>query len=99
MSDTFAVTGELWRWQGEAAWHFVTLPAELADELRARYAGAHGAFGTLRVRATIGATTWSTSLFADRARDSYLLPVKADVRRRERVGEGDTVTVRLALAP
>jgi len=51
------------------------------------------------VRATLGATTWSTSVFADTQRGSYLLPVKADVRRREGVADGDTVTVRLHVAP
>ena len=37
------------------------------------------------VRATLGGTSWQTKLFGDTKRDSYLLPLKADVRRRERV--------------
>ncbi len=89
------MTAPLWRHDGGAAWHFVTLPEDVADEIHARF--AHGAFGMVAVRATIGASSWTTKLFADTKRDSYLLPVKADIRRREGVGDGDKVTVRLEL--
>lgn len=96
MSDaTYAVTAEVWLWTGKAAWHFVTLPEDVADEIHARF--AHGAFGMVPVRATLGSTTWETKLFGDTKRESYLLPLKAGVRRREGVEAGDTVTVRLDL--
>ena len=52
----------------------------------------------MRVNATIGATTWETSIFPDTKSGSYLLPVKAEVRRREGVEDGDAVTVTLELA-
>jgi hypothetical protein len=95
--SAYRVTAELWRHPGEAGWHFITLPADVADDVRARTAGAARPFGSLPVRATIGRTTWSTSLFADTRTASYLLPVKAQVRRRERVEDGDAVLVELAL--
>jgi hypothetical protein len=91
----YTVTAEVWLWPGKAAWHFVTLPEDVADEIHARF--AHGAFGMVPVRATLGATTWETKLFGDTRRDSYLLPLKAEVRRGERVEPGDVVTVRLEL--
>jgi hypothetical protein len=46
----YTVTGELWRHAGAGAWHFVTLPPELADEVRARSVAKP--FGSVRVRAT-----------------------------------------------
>ena len=51
----------------------------------------------LPVSVEIGHSEWTTSIFYDNNTASYLLPVKADVRQREEVGEGDTVTVRLAI--
>lgn len=91
-----AVTAEVWRHPGEAGWHFITLPDGLADRLRAEHAGRHRPFGSLPVRATLGDTTWTTSLFADRRSGSYLLPLKADVRRREHVAAGQAVTIAIA---
>lgn len=96
LSCTF--TAVVWRHDGPAAWFFVTLPPDLADELRARTAGAGRPFGMVRVEAAIGPARWSTSLFADTARDSYLLPVKAAVRRRAGIDDGDEVEVRLVAA-
>jgi hypothetical protein len=47
------------------------------------------------VRATLGATTSTTSLFSDRRSDSYLLPLKAAIREREHVQCGQRITVTL----
>ncbi|MFA9269806.1 MAG: DUF1905 domain-containing protein [Baekduiaceae bacterium] len=84
----------MWRTAGKAAWHFITLPEEVADEIEFRF-GHAGGFGSVPVRPTIGTSTWETSVFPDTKRGSYLLPVKGDVRRKEGVGEGDVVTLRL----
>jgi hypothetical protein len=72
-------TAELWDYQGEGAWHFLTLPTELAEDIRERMPPRRG-FGSVRVEATIGDTTWRTSLFPDKSSGSYLLPVKKQVR-------------------
>jgi hypothetical protein len=96
-TDTF--TAELWLHPGVAGWHFVTLPTDLADQLCAQTAATPRAFGSLPVAATIGHTTWTTSLFVDTKAASYLLPVKADVRRRERLTAGDSVRVTVELQP
>ena len=94
---SYELTGEVWLYPGKGGWHFVTLPAELADEVRARHEDAHRAFGSRRVTAALGSSRWRTSLFTDTRSGSYLLPIKAEVRRREQVEDGDTATIRLEL--
>ena len=88
---------ELWLHDGEAGWCFVTVPGEVSDDVRARTAGARRGFGAVRVRVRVGATTWTTSLFPDAARGAYLLPVKREVRARERLDVGDRVLVEVEL--
>jgi hypothetical protein len=85
------LTGEVGRWQGDSSWHFVTLPLEAADEIRDQAAGAPRGFGSVRVRATIGATIWSTSVFPDKHSGSFILPLKKDVRESEGIDEGDRI--------
>jgi hypothetical protein len=94
--DDLHFDAELWLYDGDAAWHFVTLPPDVADEIEAN-ATSRAGFGSVPVRVTIGATTWSTSLFPDSKAQSYVLPVKKDVRRREGLTAGDPVTVHLSL--
>lgn len=89
----YELTGQVWVYPGKGGWHFVALPPELADELRVWYADADRAFGSLRAKASLGSSTWSTSLFTDTRSASYLLPVKAEVRRRERIEDGDGTTI------
>jgi hypothetical protein len=91
----YRFTAELWLYQGDAPWHFLTLPEELADETRAVLASDRLGFGSIPVEVTIGATTWRTSLFPDSASESYVLPVKKAVRTVERLVEGDEVEVSL----
>jgi hypothetical protein len=87
------ITGELWLWQVGAGWTFLTLPLDVADEIRAT--SVRRGFGSVRVEATLGSSTWKTSVFPDSKSGSYVLPVKAQVRKREAVGDGDPVTVTL----
>ena len=49
------------------------------------------------MRVRIGGTEWETSLLPKNG--GYVLPVKTAVRRREEVGDGDTVTVAMTIAP
>lgn len=95
MSYTF--DARLWRYQGDAAWYFVTLPHDVADDIEEITAPTRKGFGSVRVEVTIGGTTWRTSLFPDTKAESYVLPVKQAVRRAEEIGDGEHVTVRLTL--
>lgn len=86
-------TGEVWRWQGPAPWHFVSLPADLSDDLAARSARTSYGWGAIPVEVRIGDTDFVTSVFP---KDGvYILPLKIAVRQAEGFGEGDVITVDL----
>jgi hypothetical protein len=51
----------------------------------------------VRVRVTIGSSTWSTSVFPDKQREAYVLPIKKAVRTKEGIAVGDVVTVAIEL--
>jgi hypothetical protein len=86
-------TAELWAYGDEpSSWHFVTLPVEVADEIRDE-AGPRPGFGSIRVSATLGGTTWPTSLFPEAQGGSMVLPVKKRVRRAEGLEAGDRCAV------
>ena len=58
--------------------------------------GKRRGFGSVKVEATIGDSTWSTSLFKQKS-GVWFLPVKAAVRRVEGLEEGDEVTATMTL--
>ncbi len=55
------------------------------------------AFGSLRVTAAIGDISWKSSLFFDSKANAFLLPVKAEVRRKAGVSVGDEVNVAVVI--
>jgi hypothetical protein len=89
------VTAPLWLWSG-GSWHFITVPEDEAVEIRAHSLLNRGGFGSVKVEATIDDVTWRTSVFPQKS-GGYILPVKADVRRRAVISAGDEVTVKLEL--
>lgn len=94
---TIEFRAKMWLYSGNGAWHFVTLPAAAAKKIREATPVRRG-FGSVRVKARIGKSQWETSVFPDKASKSYLLPVKAAVRKAEKIAAGKTVQVQLGLA-
>ncbi len=91
------VTAPLWLWTGEnGSWHFVTIPADRSDEIRAHCLSSMRGFKSARVEAAINGVAWRTSVFPQKS-GGYILPVKAEVRRRAGIAAGDEVTVSLEL--
>ena len=92
------VTVPLWLWsEGKGHWHFLTVPAGPSAEIRLESLGRRGGFGSVRVEARIGEVSWRTSVFPMKRTGEYLLPVKADVRRRAGIAAGDEVSVVIEL--
>ncbi len=91
---TYTVSGKVWLYPGESAnWHFFTIPKKESGELKETYKGLTKGWGSLPVEVTIGKTTWKTSIFPDSKSGTFILPIKALVRKKEEVYEGDSCTV------
>ncbi|MFM7145467.1 MAG: DUF1905 domain-containing protein [Actinomycetales bacterium] len=98
-SPELTFTSRVWLWSGNAAWHFVSLPEDVADEIEALSVGLTRGFGSVRVEVTCKDVRWRTSLFPDRKTSTYLLPLKKQVRDQLglRVGSRVTITVQVLI--
>lgn len=70
-----------------APWAYIPIPQDKIPNVRT------GGWGSIPVIATIGKTSWRTSLFPLK-KDSYFLPVKKDVRKKESLSIGDNIKVK-----
>jgi hypothetical protein len=93
VATTLSATGAVRRHSSQAGWFFLTVSGAAADDIRAR--SAHRGFGSVRVRAELGSSSWDTSVFPEPGTSTYLLPLKAEIRRREGLQDGDVATVLL----
>lgn len=76
-------------------WHYVVIPKE-------KYRGfpAVRAFGMMPIVATVGKTSWKTALLPlgkYGGESQFFIALKALVRKREGIREGDTVTISFVL--
>ena len=90
-----AFSGEVWEWRGPSPYYFVTVPEEQSALLRVLSVAVTYGWGMIPVAARIGATDWTTSLFAKDG--GYVVPLKVAIRKAERFGLGDSVNVRLVV--
>ena len=103
MCDADAVKVEfeakLWIWDArrDSTWTFVSLPADVSDEIRELTGPARRGFGSVRVQVSIGRSQWSTSIFPDSASGTYVLPIKRAVRTAEALDVNDIAKLAVEL--
>ncbi len=76
-------TASSWQHPGAGGWHFVSLPMELSEEIRSDMQSQEEGWGRMKVKAQIGETSWATSIWFDTKQNTYLLPLKAEIRKKE----------------
>jgi hypothetical protein len=96
-SSTFTFSAKMWLWKGKGGWYFITLPKKIAKQIHSDYSEFKHSWGSLYVEATIGETTWKTSIFPNNAFESFTIPVKSIVRKKEGLFDGHEVTISLRM--
>ena len=91
----YEFTATIWQYTGVGGWHFVSLPQELASEIRSTLKSEEEGWGRLKAVAKIDTSEWKTAIWFDTKQNTYLLPLKADIRKKERLATEDKVEVRL----
>jgi len=91
-----SVKGKVWKYPGFGGWHFFTIGKTVTASIKRANKCPRRGFGSIYVKAKIGKTSWRTSIFPTKE-GTYLLALKADVRKKEQIGMGDTITVQLTL--
>jgi hypothetical protein len=91
-------SGPLKTWTIEnARVHFMSVPEDLAGEVRLHAMETPRGFGSVKVQVNIDDVIWQTSVFPSKDSGSYFLPVKVAVCRKLGLAPGDDVTVSLEL--
>jgi hypothetical protein len=86
------IKSKVWLYSGVSAWHFITIPKKESDEIKKIFDKSARGWGSIPVKVTLGKTIWQTSIFPDKKTGTYLLPLKAEVRKKEEILGGDNLT-------
>jgi hypothetical protein len=93
----FTFEAEVIYWRGPSPFFYAPVPLPLAEEIRRLSKLVTYGWGMIPVEAEIGGVVFTTSLFAKD--ETYLLPLKVDVRRKTGITAGDTISVEMTIRP
>lgn len=89
----YAFSARTWQHASPGGWYFVSLPVDMAAEIRANLKWQEEGWGRLKAIAQIGQTKWETAIWFDTKHNTYLLPLKTEVRKKERIEANQTIDV------
>ncbi|MEM6813043.1 MAG: DUF1905 domain-containing protein [Bacteroidota bacterium] len=87
-------SGKLWK-DNLGGWCFVTLPLAMSKEIRKNFQWQEEGWGRMKAVALVNEIRWNTSIWFDKKKNRYLLPMKADIRKSAHLKPDDTVNVDL----
>lgn len=91
----YSFSGTVWEWRGPAPFHFVSVPEDIAREIKDLASAVTYGWGMIPVTGKIGKTEFTTSLWAKNG--TYAVPIKDAVRKAEGISLQDTIEVEFSL--
>ncbi len=73
---------KMWKHHSSGGWYFVSLPKFISKEIRENLKWQEEGWGRMKAFAKIGEMTWETAIWFDTKKDTYLLPIKAEIRAK-----------------
>ena len=93
----YAFSAKLWQHASPSWWFFVSLPKEMSKEIRSMLKSEEEGWGRLKAFAKIGNSEWKTAIWFDSKNETYLLPLKTEIRKKENIELGKRIDVKIWL--
>ena len=87
----FEFSATVWQYSSPGGCYFISLPKRLSKEIRKYFKKEEEGWGRLKAIAKIGDNELETAIWFDTKADAYLLPLKADIRKKEKLVAGSKV--------
>lgn len=92
----YQIKEKIFKWQGKGTWFFIRINEKTSDDIRGKFGEFAKGWGSIPINVTIGKSNWKTSIFPDKNK-SYLLPIKSQIRKAEKIEEGDLVSLEIEI--
>ncbi|KKR43074.1 MAG: hypothetical protein UU10_C0024G0003 [Parcubacteria group bacterium GW2011_GWF1_40_6] len=80
------------------AWRFARVPEDISAKIKEMQKGRlRRGWGAVYAKAKIGKGEWVTSIFPDRHSDTYILPLKKQIRFEENLYDGIEIKVSIEI--
>jgi uncharacterized GH25 family protein len=93
VEKNFTFTSTITKYPGLGGWFFVQLPQKYYNTFKSMKKKI--GYGFIPIKATVGKTTWQTSLLPGKG--MYFIALKAEVRKKEKLSLGDKIKISFKL--
>ena len=90
-------SAKIWKHNSNGGWFFVSLPKDISKEIRQHLKWQEEGWGRMKSSANVNGIEWETAIWFDKKLDTYLLPIKADIRRKLGLNLDDKISVSISI--
>lgn len=93
----YSFGGSLYRSSQQGGWYFVAMPQVLSKEIRKNLHWQEEGWGRMKAKAKILDLEWETAIWYDSKIKTYVLPLKAEIRKKANLEIGQKLDVVVCL--
>ena len=93
----YTFSSKVWLYPGHVGWHFANVPKENSREIRIKFRWLQRGWSSFPVEVKVGKSVWQTSIFFDKKSDTFLLPLKKEIRVKEEILCDDVLKISITL--
>ena len=93
----YEFSAKLWKSSSPGAWFFLSIPKEISKEIRENLRWQEEGWGRMKVSACIQDIKWNTAIWFDTRMDTYLLPLKSEIRKKTGLKPDDEVVLSISI--
>ncbi len=90
-------SAKIWQHNSSGGWFFVSLPPDISKEIRENLQWQEEGWGRMKATATIEKIEWDTAIWYDKKLNTYLLPIKADIRKKTNLKGNEAISISISI--
>jgi len=91
----YEFSAKMWKHDSPGGWCFVSLPKTLSKEIRENLKWQKEGWGRMKAFAKIGDLIWETAIWFDTKMDTYILPIKVEIRKKRNLEINQNIELNL----
>lgn len=91
----YEFSGKMWKDASPGGWHFISMPKDLSKEIRENLKWQEEGWGRMKALAKIQQFEWKTAIWFDTKMDTYILPVKAEARKKSKIEVNQNIEIEI----
>ena len=91
----YCFSSKMWQHSSPGGWFFIAFPKDISVEIRENLQWQEEGWGRMKATAAIGDWKWDTSIWFDKKMNTYLLPIKSEIRKKAKLQLDEIININI----